>query len=147
MATNRIAIRNTIAELLKTQLDGVNYTSNVYTNVETRHMFWDEIKDFASISVVLGSERTEYHPSLFAWKKVEVFIKVYTDIDDQGAQLEQLLIDIEDIMDANNSLEYLPGETTEQISILSVEDDGGILYPYSVGEISLMVQYQSNRLF
>jgi len=147
MATNRIAIRNTIAELLKTQLDGVNYTSNVYTNVETRHQFWDSITDWPTIAVVLGSERTEYHPSGFSWKKVEVFIKVYTDIDDQGAQLEQLLIDIEDIMDANNSLEYLPGETTEQISILSVEDDGGILYPFAVGEISLMVQYQSNRLF
>ena len=147
MATKRISIRNSLAELLSAQLDGNNYPSNIYTNISTRSQFWDEVSDYPSLSIVNGRESTEYHPSLFTWKWLNIMIKVFTNEDDGGAQLEQLLSDLEDIIDANNSLEYETGETTEQISIISVETDEGLLAPFSVGEVSLLIQYQGNRLF
>ena len=147
MATNRVVIRNILAQLLSDQLDGNNYTSNIYTNVGTRQVFWDELTDYPTLAVVNGRETTEYQPGLFTWKFLNIMIKVFVKEDDAGAQLEQLLQDIESILDANNSLEYETGETTEQISILSVDTDEGILYPYGVGEISILIQYQGNRLF
>ena len=144
MSTKRVAIRNTLAELLKDQLDGTQYASNCWRTVETSQQFWDEIKSYPSISVICCSEKLEYLPSAFKWYYLNILIKVYTKIDDVGSQAEQFIEDIEAILDANNSLEYETGKTTELISLLSIETDEGLLEPFQVSELSLLVQYDNN---
>lgn len=147
MATNRVSIRNSLVTLLKDQLDGTNYTSNCYNTVVAKQVFWDELTSYPTIAVVNGSEKTEYQPGGFTWKYLNILIKTFHKIDDEGAQLEQMLEDIENILDANNDLEYSSGETVEQLSLLSVDTDEGLLYPFSVSEISILVQYQGNMTF
>lgn len=147
MATKRVAIRNTLVELLKTELNGTTYPSNCFETVETKQIFWDEINSFPALAVVNGTEYTEYQPGSFTWKRLNLVIKVYVKEDDEGAMLEQFLEDIEAVLDANNSIEYEPGKTTEQISILSVDTDEGLLYPFGVAEVSVMIQYQGNIIF
>lgn len=144
MATKRIQIRNKLAALLSDELDGTSYASNIYTNVGTRQVYWDELSDFPTIAVVNGRENTEYLPGGFKWKFLNILIKVFVKEDDQGTQLEQLMQDIETILDANNSLEYETGETTEVVSLLSAETDEGLLYPFAVGELSILIQYDNN---
>ena len=144
MATKRVAIRNAVADLLKTQLNGITYQSNIYNNVLLRQVFWDALEDYPTLAVVNGTERTEYMPGAFKWKYLNIMVKVFTKVDDDGDMMEQLLVDIESILDANNSLEYAPGKTTELISLLTTDTDEGLLYPYAVGEISLLVQYDND---
>jgi len=144
MATKRIAIRNKLAALLKTELDGSTYTSNCFETVETRQVFWDELTSFPALAVVNGRETTTYLPASFTWKYLNILIKVFVKEDDEGVQLEQFLQDIESILDANNSLTYEVGKTTELISIVCCDTDEGLLYPYGVGEISIIVQYDNN---
>lgn len=144
MATKRVQIRNTVAKLLSDQLNGSTYISNIYTNIETRQVYWDELSDFPTVAVVNGRENTEYLPGGFKWKYLNLLIKVFVKEDDQGNQLEQLMQDIESILDANNSLEYETGKTTEVVSLLSVETDEGLLYPFAVGELSVLIQYDND---
>jgi hypothetical protein len=44
-------------------------------------------------------------------------------------------------LEADETLTYDTGKTTEQISILSITTDEGLLAPYGVGEITLEVRY------
>jgi hypothetical protein len=57
--------------------------------------------------------------------------------------LEEFLGDIEAIIDANNNLVYDEdtGDTTELISIISIDTDQGLLEPLAVAEMVLQVQY------
>ena len=145
MSTKRISIRNKLRDILKAELNGTNYTSNIYDNISTRQVFWDELNDYPHIALVNGRETTEYLPASFKWKYFNLLIKVFVKEDDQGVQLEQLLVDIEDILDANNNIEYETGKTTELVSLVSADTDEGLLYPFGVGELSIIIQYDNDR--
>jgi hypothetical protein len=49
--------------------------------------------------------------------------------------------DIENIVDNNGNLEYTSGSFTEDIRILSIDTDQGLLNPIGVGEVTLQIMY------
>ena len=69
-------------------------------------------------------------------------IRLYVYDEEPNEMLEKALVDIETQLDANNILTYDTGKSTEQISILSITTDEGLLAPYGVGEIALEVRYE-----
>jgi hypothetical protein len=141
--SKRTKIVNKIISLLKDNLNGIDYQSNIYNNVSNRVIFWDEINNFPHISISAGNEARQYLPANFKWAYLSINIRVYIQDENAYAVLEEFLGDIEAIIDANNNLIYDEdtGDTTELISIISIDTDQGLLEPLAVAEMVLQVQY------
>lgn len=138
----RSSIVDELVTLLKT-IDGTSgYTSDLFTNVTKRLLFWDEVTDFPHISVVAGPESREYLPANFKWGNLSVSLKIYVQNEDPIEELEALLEDIEILIDKNNSIEYATGKFTQEVRITSIETDEGLLAPTGVGELTLQILYE-----
>jgi len=138
----RSAITNAIITELK-KIDGSgSYNTDLADNVTNKLVFWDEVNDFPYVSVVPTSETREYHPG-FKWGFLGITIRIYVYDEEPNDALELALTDIETQLEADETLTYDTGKTTEQISILSITTDEGLLAPYGVGEITLEVRYQA----
>jgi len=141
MATKRTDITEAIVALLN-QIDGSsNYRTNLFNNAVPKLIFWDEVNDFPSVSVTPGLETREYLPSDFKWGRLLVNIRIYVEGTDPKSLLEDIFCDIEDILDANNTLTIDSNTECTDIRILSISDDEGLLAPIGVGEMTLQVQY------
>jgi hypothetical protein len=141
--SKRKQITVAIAEKFK-DLNGTLYPSNVNNNSFAKLKFWDECQNFPTIFVVPGSETREYLPADFTWGYLNVSVKIYCKGEFSEEELEQLLEDVEKVLDSQNgALTYnqLGHETTE-ISITSINTDEGLLKPYAVGEVNLLIRYQ-----
>lgn len=143
--SRRTSIVKAIAEKLKV-IDGTgSYKTNLFDNSFAKLKFWDEVNDFPAVYIVAGSEAREYMPAAFAWGFLNVSLKVYTKGEEAQTQLEELLEDIESVLDG--TLGVLVYDTTNnygtaEISITSITTDEGLLAPYAVGEMNLLIRYQ-----
>ena len=140
--SKRRSILVALSEKLK-DLDGINYTSNIFNNSYPRLEFWDTVSDFPSIYMSPGSESREYLPGNFTWAFLGVSIKIYAKGESAQDELEQLLEDVESVINANRVLEYdaINHYETTEINVVSITTDEGLLDPYAVGEINLLVRY------
>ena len=141
--TKRTSILNALVEKLKT-IDGVLYTSNLFTNAYPKLKFWDEVSDFPCVYSSIGSEQRDYLPGNFTWAFLNLSLKVYCKGEESQLELEQLLEDIESVVDSNRVLVYdtIKNYETTEILVASITTDEGLLAPYAVGEINLQVRYQ-----
>jgi hypothetical protein len=142
--TKRTSIVKALAEKFKVINGTGSYKSDLSDNSYPKLKFWDEVQDFPCVYLTAGSELREYHPSDFTWAYLNISVKVYVRNEEEAQQeLEDLLDDLENVIDANRVLVYDTTnnlETTE-ILIQSITTDEGLLTPYGVGEINLQVRY------
>jgi hypothetical protein len=139
---SRSAIVNAIITELK-KIDGSgDYSVDLANNVTNKLVFWDEVNDFPYVSVVAGSENREYLPGGFKWGYLGITIRIYVYGEEPLDELEKVLYDVETQLDKDQTLTYDTGKSTEQISLLSISTDEGLLAPYGVGEITLEIRYQ-----
>jgi len=140
--SKRTSISKALIEKLKT-IDGTNYTSNIFNNAYAKLKFWDEVNDFPSIYASTGTESREYLPSDFTWGFLNISLKIYCKGENASEDLEVLLEDVESVIDANRVLVYdeVNNYETTEILIISITTDEGLLAPYAVGEINLIVRY------
>jgi hypothetical protein len=139
--SRRRSILTALADKLKLIDGNAPYTTNLYGNAYPQLKFWDEVQNFPALYMSPGHETREYLPGEFKWCFLNVSLKVYCQGESSQEQLEQLLADIEICIDANRVIEYAPGQTTTEILITSITTDEGLLDPYAVGEINLLVRY------
>lgn len=141
--SKRTKITNALVTLVNDNLNSVDYVSNIHDNAYNKLVFWDEVNDYPYISIVAGGENREYLPSNFKWGFLEVVFRIYIQDEEPQKVLEQFIDDIENLIDANNNLVYdsETGDTTELISILSINTDQGLFAPIGVGEIVIQIQY------
>lgn len=143
-----MSTRSKIAKALVEKLKGIDGTgthqSNVFGNVISKLKFWDEVSDFPTICVVPGNESREYLPGSFKWGFLNISLKVYVKGEDPLVDLENLLEDIELVIDANRQLVYdsVNNYQLTEVDITSIVTDEGLLAPYGVGEVNLLVRYQ-----
>ena len=104
--SKRTSILKALAVKLNSELDGVKYISNIYSNAYPKLKFWDEVSDFSSIYMSPGSEQREYLPGDFTWAYLGISLKLYCKGEDSQDQLEQLLEDVERVIAANRVLVY-----------------------------------------
>ena len=143
--TRRISIVNALVEKLK-EIDGTGaYLTNLYSNVSPRLKFWDEVEEFPAIHLNAGSESREYQGGGYKDRYLAVTIRVYVNEEDAVDALDRLLEDVETVLETNSSLSYVDkqGDTqyTQQITIISIDTDEGVLEPYGVGEMLIEVRY------
>lgn len=141
--------RTSIVKAFATKFKEINgtspYTVNLFNNSFPKLKFWDEVNDFPAIYVTAGTETREYHPAEFTWGFLNICIKLYCKGESSEEELENLLEDVEKLVDGlDGRLVYDSSNSfeTSELNITSITTDEGLLKPYAVGEINLLVRYQ-----
>jgi len=142
--TRRTSIIKALTEKIKL-INGTGiYKTDLGDNAFPKLKFWDEVQDFPCVYMSPGTELREYHPSNFTWGYLNISVKAYVRSEDESQeQLEDLLDDLENVINANRELVYdvTNNLQTTEILIQSITTDEGLLKPYGVGEINLQVRY------
>ena len=144
-STRRLGIVNSLVEKLQ-EIDGNgDFNTDIYRNVHPRLKFWDEVNEFPAIHLNAGSETRDYQSAGYKDRFLSITIRVYVQDNDAVSALDELLEDIETVIEANSRLLYTDrrgtDHYTQQITIVSITTDEGVLEPLGVGEITLEVRY------
>jgi len=140
-----MSYRSKIVDALVEKIKAINgtgiYTSNIFENVYNKLKFYNEVDDYPSVYLNAGPEAREYLPGAFKWGYLTVSIRIYVNAEEPEAELEKIFTDIELVIDANGNLDYDNGKITEDIKIMTINTDEGLLAPIGVGEITLQIMY------
>jgi hypothetical protein len=150
----RAGITNAMANKLGSLMDGTgDYVNNLYCNVSTKVVHFDDVEEFPYVSITPGVEYREDMPSNFSWATLAVNITIYvkSEEDAQG-ELESIISDVETFLDTNLKLDYTvvtsDGEitqTTVDNTINQINTDEGILSPLALGQVITTVRYEKIR--
>lgn len=144
--SKRSKIVNALVVKLK-EVDGSgDWVSALHNNVENRLKFWDEVDDYPSVFLNAGGEAREYLPGGFKWGHLIITLRIYVEDEEPEAELEKIFDDIETIVDANGNMEYETGKFIEDMKIMSINTDEGLLNPIGVGEVSLQIMYDMDSI-
>ena len=143
--TRRQGIVNSLVEKLK----GINGTGTFFTdldnNVIGRLLFWDEVDQFPAIHINAGSETREYQGGGYKDRFLSITLRCYVNTEDAADALDELMEDVETVIEDNSALSYTDkrgaSQKTQQITIVSIDTDEGVLEPLGVGEMLIEVRY------
>jgi hypothetical protein len=143
--TRRLGIIAGLVIKLK-DIDGSGaFLSNVNENVSPRLKFWDEVEEFPAIHLNAGSETREYQGGGHKDRYLSVTIRCYVQAEDAVEALDELLEDVETVIEDNSRLKYKDrnnaDQYTQQITIISIDTDEGVLEPLGVAEMLIEVRY------
>jgi hypothetical protein len=144
--------RKEITEFLVNELKKINggsstfdanytYSTNIANNVFRRLKFLDEINDFPTICVNAGSEARIYDTSGLITGDLTLNIRAYLRAENPITAAENLADDIEHIV-------YHIGDKSDMgllnMIMQSVSTDEGLVAPFGILEIDILVKYQLN---
>ena len=142
--SRRAAITKAIADKLAL-IDGRGIYHTAVAEVSPRLKFWDEVEEFPAIHLNAGSETRQYQGGGFKDRFLNVTIRCYVNQEDSTDALDELLEDVETVLEENSRLVYNNRlgmeELIQQITIISIDTDEGVLDPLGVGEILIEVRY------
>ena len=143
--SRRMSIVNALVEKLK-DIDGSNeMLSNVYNNVHPRLKFWDEVDEFPAIHVNAGNETRQYQGAGYKDRFLSITVRMYVQEEEAVEALARLIEDVETVVETNSTLTYYDNtnqkHATQQITVVSIDTDEGVLEPLGVGEMLLEVRY------
>jgi len=143
--TRRSGILQALANKLKA-IDGTgDYATNLFENVSPRLLFWDEVTDFPAVHLNAGQETREYQGGGYKDRFLQVTVRCYVNEEDAQRGLNALMEDIETVIEEQSALEYVDAQnksySTQQITIVSIDTDEGVLEPLGIGEILIEVRY------
>ena len=143
--TRRLGIVESLVEYLK-DIDGSGtFLSNVNENVSPRLKFWDEVEEFPALHLNAGQETREYQGGGQKDRYLSVTVRCYVQAEDAVLALDELLEDVETILEDNSRLTYKDrnnaDQYTQQITIVSIDTDEGVLEPLGVAEMLIEVRY------
>ena len=142
--------RANIIAALTDKLKNINgagqFLTDLQNNVEPRLKFWDEVVEFPAVHLNAGPETREYQGGGFKDRFLSITVRCYVqDEEDATEGLNLLMEDIETVLEDNSRLAYTDAQNnsfnTQQITILSINTDEGVLEPLAVGEITIEVRY------
>ena len=143
--TRRLGIVHAIVEKLKDINGAGDYLTNLNENISPRLKFWDEVEEFPAVHLNAGSETREYQGGGYKDRFLSVTLRCYVQDEDSVLALDELMEDVETVLEENSRLTYMDrnGATqyTQQITIVSIDTDEGVLEPLGVGEMLIEVRY------
>jgi len=143
--TRRLGIVNAIVGKLKDINGAGAFLSNLNENVSPRLKFWDEVEEFPAVHLNAGSETREYQSGGYKDRFLSITLRCYVQAEDAVEALDELMEDVETVLEDNSRLAYLDRtqttQYTQQITIVSIETDEGVLEPLGVGEMLIEVRY------
>ena len=143
--SRRANIVRALAEKLK-DIDGSGaFLSDLQNNVHPFLKFWDEVDQFPAILLNAGAETREYQGGGFKDRFLSVTLRCYVQEEDAQDALNILMEDIETVIEDNGQLEYFDRQNntfkTQNITIIIIDTDEGVLEPLGIGEILIEVRY------
>ena len=143
--TRRLGIVEALVNKLK-DIDGTGqFLSNLEENVSPRLKFWDEVEEFPAVHLNAGSETREYQAGGYKDRFLSITLRCYVQAEDAVAALDELLEDVETVVEENSRLKYKDrnnvDQYTQQITVVSIDTDEGVLEPLGVGEMLIEVRY------
>ena len=143
--TRRLGIVNAIVEKLKDINGAGTFLSDLNENVSPRLKFWDEVEEFPAVHLNAGSETREYQGGGYKDRFLSITLRCYVQSEDAVEALDELMEDVETVLEDNSRLAYLDRtqttQYTQQITIVSIDTDEGVLEPLGVGEMLIEVRY------
>ena len=141
--------RSNILNALTTKLKDIDgsgaFLTDVANNVHPFLKFWDEVEEFPAIHLNAGSESRQYQGAGYKDRFLSITIRCYVQEEDAQEALNLLMEDVETVVEENSRLQYSDAQNnlfaTNQITIVSINTDEGVLEPLGVGEILIEVQY------
>lgn len=143
--TRRLGIVEALVNKLK-DIDGTGqFLTNLEENVSPRLKFWDEVEEFPAVHLNAGSETREYQAGGYKDRFLSITLRCYVQAEDAVAALDELLEDVETVVEENSRLKYKDrnnvDQYTQQITVVSIDTDEGVLEPLGVGEMLIEVRY------
>ena len=143
--TRRLGIITALVDKLKTINGAGAFLTDLGENVSPRLKFWDEVEEFPAIHLNAGSETREYQAGGYKDRFLSVTVRCYVQAEDAVEALDELMEDVETVLEENSRLKYIDrtstDQYTQQITIVSLDTDEGVLEPMGVGEMLLEVRY------
>lgn len=141
--------RSNIVEALVSKLKTINgqgaFLTDVGDQVFPRLKFWDEVSDFPAIHLNAGSETREYQTAEVKHRFLNITVRCYVQDDDAQEMLNKLMEDVETVLEENSRLAYTDQYNvthyTQQLTVVSIDTDEGVLEPLGVGELLIEVRY------
>tara|TARA_B100002019_G_C21268163_1_gene600595 strand:+ start:311 stop:763 length:453 start_codon:yes stop_codon:yes gene_type:complete len=141
--------RANIVEALVAKFKQINGSGQMVTdvsdNVHPFLKFWDEVEDFPAIHLNAGSETREYQSAGYKDRFLSITIRCYVNEEDAQSALNALIEDVETVVEENSRLQYQDRlnatHYTQQITVVSISTDEGVLEPLGVGEVLIEVRY------
>tara|TARA_Y100001963_G_C6705078_1_gene411515 strand:+ start:624 stop:1076 length:453 start_codon:yes stop_codon:yes gene_type:complete len=144
-ASRRKRIVDALVDKLKTINGQGAFLTDVGENVHPRMKFWDEVDEFPAIHLNAGSETREYQAAGVRDRFLSVNIRCYVQAEDAQEELNELMEDVETVIEDNSRLSYTDKLNTvyytQQITVISIDTDEGVLEPLGVGEMLIEVRY------
>ena len=143
--SRRSNIVEALAEKLK-NIDGSGaFLSDVANNVHPQLKFWDEVDDFPALHLNAGTETRAYQAAGYKDRFLSVTIRCYVNEENAQYALNALMEDVETVIEDNSNLQYFDKQNNEfncqQITVVSIDTDEGVLEPLGVGELLVEVRY------
>ena len=143
--SRRLGIVAALVNKLK-DIDGTGeFLTNLNESVYPRLKFWDEVEEFPAVHLNAGSETREYQTGGYKDRFLSVTIRCYVQAEDAVEALDELMEDVETILEDNSRLRYKDrnnvDQYTQQITVVSLDTDEGVLEPLGVGEMLIEVRY------
>ena len=142
--SRRAAITKALADKLAL-IDGRGIFHSAVAEVSPRLKFWDEVEEFPAIHINAGSETRQYQGGGYKDRFLNLTIRCYVNQEDSVEALDELLEDVETVLEENSSITYNDRmgleQQTQQITIISIDTDEGVLDPLGVAEILIEVRY------
>tara|TARA_Y100000816_G_C26067062_1_gene560857 strand:+ start:1100 stop:1552 length:453 start_codon:yes stop_codon:yes gene_type:complete len=142
--SRRAGITKALADKLA-GIDGRGLFKQSVAETSARLKFWDEVEEFPAIHLNAGSETREYQGGGYKDRFLNVTVRCYVNEEDSVEALDELLEDVETVLEENSRLKYHDRngleQFTQQITIVSIDTDEGVLDPLGVGEILIEVRY------
>jgi len=143
--SRRANILDALVEVLKT-IDGSGaMLQDVANNVHPFLKFWDEVEEFPAIHLNAGSETREYQGGGYKDRFLSITIRCYVNEENAQNALNALMEDVETVIEENSNLQYSDAQNNlfnvQQITVVSIDTDEGVLEPLGVGEILVEVRY------
>lgn len=142
--SRRAAITKALADKLA-GIDGRGIYHTAVAEVSPRLKFWDEVEEFPAIHLNAGSETREYQGGGYKDRFLNITIRCYVNQEDSVDALDELLEDVETVLEENSRFTYYDRngleQVTQQISIISIDTDEGVLDPLGVAEVLIEVRY------
>lgn len=143
--SRRMAIVYALTEELKAINGAGNFNTDIDDQVSPRLKFWDEVEVFPAIHLNAGTETRQYQGGGYKDRFLNVTIRCYVNETDAVLALEGLIEDVETVLEEKSRLVYKDrqgsSQMTQQISIISIETDEGVLEPLGVGELVCEIRY------
>ena len=143
--SRRQAIVHSLVDVLKCIDGSGEFTTNLYKNVHSRLLFWDEVAQYPAVHIAAGAETREYQGGGYKDRFLTVTIRCYVQEENSQNALWLLVEDVETMIEQHSRLTYKDRHgksgVTQQISIISITTDEGALEPIGVAEVQLEVRY------